>query len=585
MIQEFCALSDKLEESDIHCGDKTLSWDGNIIFYEEGKHKAVGKEHLIPIQIKGKEVRHLSRSEHITYPVSYRDLNNYLNDKGIIFFVVEIEKESHSKKMYTRILLPVDLKKLLRGKRQKTKSIELYWVKNETELEELCNFFVSNWPKQTVVLYRDENQNLIVPNKLTFSGIHIPTQFRDNPIQAIVYAKQGYLYLDQGGVEIPVLAEHLTASTDKKALLSIDGDYTATLEQHIVYSREQADVAFNKIFHLIYYIKDGEWSGKTTFKIECAPERTLAESEPIARMLDGLSNDKNVMLNGFEFTDDIRRKLNEIIGEDSRKFYQIILDTSKLCRKLKISVDALTAKEAIQEMQLLKDLEKCLIGKQKTSLTGAGIAQNGYYYQKIGSKQKLISFEKQEDGEFYLMDPFSEETELEVYYKSDGKSERVSKWFIIDPKRIPTLLIDREQMLNDLKVIEKEAEFSGITQFLLELLNHYDKSKDKTSLHFAEQICELIFSLTPEDTATQINKYQIKFRKCRLDEADKQELAKLKFNNDPTVVACAAVLLDQRVEFEMAFDKLSPVQQGEFKTWPIYRLYLKLKEGTSTSFH
>ena len=34
-LQRMCARSEYLDESDIHMNDKTVSWDGNIIYYKE----------------------------------------------------------------------------------------------------------------------------------------------------------------------------------------------------------------------------------------------------------------------------------------------------------------------------------------------------------------------------------------------------------------------------------------------------------------------------------------------------------------------------------------------------------------------
>ena len=33
-LQRMCAMSEYLDESDIHMNDKTVSWDGNIIYYD-----------------------------------------------------------------------------------------------------------------------------------------------------------------------------------------------------------------------------------------------------------------------------------------------------------------------------------------------------------------------------------------------------------------------------------------------------------------------------------------------------------------------------------------------------------------------
>ena len=81
-LQRMCAMSEYLDESDIHMNDKTVSWDGNIIYYKNKKPTSTGNEFLIPIQVKGKEYNTLPDSDSISYPVDIYDLKNYLKNGG-----------------------------------------------------------------------------------------------------------------------------------------------------------------------------------------------------------------------------------------------------------------------------------------------------------------------------------------------------------------------------------------------------------------------------------------------------------------------------------------------------------------------
>lgn len=63
-LQRMCAMSEHLEESDIHMNDTTISWDGNIIYFKNKKPKVTGNEFLIPIQVKGKVFESLPQRLH-----------------------------------------------------------------------------------------------------------------------------------------------------------------------------------------------------------------------------------------------------------------------------------------------------------------------------------------------------------------------------------------------------------------------------------------------------------------------------------------------------------------------------------------
>ena len=141
-LQRMCARSEYLDESDIHMNDKTVSWDGNIIYYKTKKPASTGNEFLIPIQVKGKEYNTLPDSDSISYPVDINDLKNYLKNGGVIFFVDAISKTEYSDKMYAKILLPVDIVHIMKGKEEQGSiTVHLNHVKTVRELEELCVLF------------------------------------------------------------------------------------------------------------------------------------------------------------------------------------------------------------------------------------------------------------------------------------------------------------------------------------------------------------------------------------------------------------------------------------------------------------
>jgi hypothetical protein len=101
----------------------------------------------VAVQIKSKVSDDLSK-DRITYQIRVDDLQKYLMDNGVIYFVVYVDNDGKTKIYYTD-LLPFKIKQLLNGAaEQKTKSAEL-------------------------VLFPTDNTDSTKPLARWFSAIHI----------------------------------------------------------------------------------------------------------------------------------------------------------------------------------------------------------------------------------------------------------------------------------------------------------------------------------------------------------------------------------------------------------------------------
>src|SRR5690554_3251285 len=100
--------------------DKTPLWDGEVFIYKNNNwinKNLVGKT---SVQIKGKLVDNEEYSKsNISYSVKIVDLENYKNNGGTIYFVVQINKNSISQKtIYYETLTPQRISFYLKGKEQ-----------------------------------------------------------------------------------------------------------------------------------------------------------------------------------------------------------------------------------------------------------------------------------------------------------------------------------------------------------------------------------------------------------------------------------------------------------------------------------
>lgn len=95
----------------LNTGDKEPSFDGHIYIYNNDSYS---KDRIkkVAVQVKGKGVCSKPGST-IKYPVSVVDLDNYMRNGGVMFFVVYIDKNTgDTKRIYYASLLPFKIKEL-----------------------------------------------------------------------------------------------------------------------------------------------------------------------------------------------------------------------------------------------------------------------------------------------------------------------------------------------------------------------------------------------------------------------------------------------------------------------------------------
>lgn len=74
-------------EPDIHENDKTPSWDGEMRLYHSSEFNKSNLAGRIPVQVKGTWVERFQKNK-ATFQAEVSDLRNYLNDGGVIFFLI-----------------------------------------------------------------------------------------------------------------------------------------------------------------------------------------------------------------------------------------------------------------------------------------------------------------------------------------------------------------------------------------------------------------------------------------------------------------------------------------------------------------
>ena len=104
-----------IDASNIKERDKFPVWDGDLLVYSSKEHwNNESIRYKIPVQVKGTEAR-IENS--LKFKIRTNDLKKYRDDGGVIYFVVQVDKNnSTNNKIFYRDLLPVNVKKILKNK-------------------------------------------------------------------------------------------------------------------------------------------------------------------------------------------------------------------------------------------------------------------------------------------------------------------------------------------------------------------------------------------------------------------------------------------------------------------------------------
>ena len=140
-------------EPDIHENDKTPSWDGEMRLYHSSEFNKSNLAGRIPVQVKGTWVERFQKNK-ATFQAEVSDLRNYLNDGGVIFFLIQ-SKNYDDYKIYYTSLLPFDLRRILDSAgSQKTKQIklDLFPHRYKDGIIRVCYDFLTNKRKQASLL-------------------------------------------------------------------------------------------------------------------------------------------------------------------------------------------------------------------------------------------------------------------------------------------------------------------------------------------------------------------------------------------------------------------------------------------------
>lgn len=578
-VRDSIVVSDFLDQF-IADNDKEPSWDGFVYIYKNKSKKKDNLKGRLAVQVKGTENNDFSKEE-ISFSVLVADLNNYLYDGGVVFFVVYIGYSGLAKQIYYAALPPIKIRVLLsEAIGQKSKTIKLKKFPNDPNKKAMV--FLNCWEdcqKQSSfssakLFSLEELENQGVLEGITFS---VSTVGNISPKTALS-SNEVYLYANIKGSSIPqpleAIPRNLTTSEERPAQIAV-GERIFYDKVRICQNAHVTTTTFGESFSLS--IRGDGSPAKVNYR-NSTKIRTL--SVDLDFMLAYISQGA-FQYNGINFPfDKAGTDLSKFSLEDEAKRLTYIKKIVQILDILGCKKDIDIKTLSTQDQRNIDYLVTAFIDKKEVH----GLKEDlpGILSIIVGDLKFLLFMQKVEGkkGTYQIFDFFKTNFVL-VYENQSGEKRAISQYAILhanDFIQLDNICFD--VLLPSFQSIERHDEtMIRANYFLLELLEAYDKSNGKIAiLNTAKAFSDWIMTASEEEIPYDnrlINKLQIvkRLRPLNIDEV--KELFGI--IESPTtsedVLVCAYLLLDQKLIAELHFNNLDKDRQEEFKQFPIYHFW------------
>ena len=585
------AVEDSISQTEtmspfISDGDKEPVWDGHIYIYSD---KSKRKENIkkIPVQIKGKKSNKMDDVIKYSLDISY--LNDYLDDGGVFFFVVYIGSSGRKKQIYYASLLPVKLRILLSGlkEKQKTKTFELkkFPEDNSKKTMILLNFY-ENMKKQTSFRHAEllSQEELYRQGKLESISFSV-TGFGKRPADIrdwIFEVDDLYMYANIKGSAIPQPLEQIPLaihmSEDINQSVSVGGTkyYNGF---HRIKSKGALKIIIGKSVHLRMV------ENSTTAKIDFKPTTILEDALIDIPFILSIIEKQHVQIAGISinldeiasvFTPERIKELQSNLAyyqKLEKLFNTLRLDKSKDISKFSVEDHKTSARliDAFLHGKAVKGLKKDM----------PHVALIKYSDTKLA----LIFKQTETSGTYEISDFFADNSYELFRIGEEGEHLPTSKYVNLTAENFLEIgnvdyanIIDSFQYYSDEYYCTEEA-----TLLLLQMILAFDMSQDKRMdiLTHAEEMAKWLVKIESEysDPAImKLNLFQIQKRKRQLTENEENELVEIAETTyvgfeEQTIMhkIGAYLLLDNQPLAKYWFNKLDNEMQDQFRKYPIWR--------------
>lgn len=563
----------------IPVGDKEPSWDGFLYLYQDNSMKKETLIGRIPIQVKGKQGEFV---ESLSYPIKTSDLRNYMREGGCIYFVVLIN-DRQERKIFHRMLIPVELQNILKGKEQQ-KSINVKMKPLEGSDDDVYHSLVDfyrDMKKQTGSPIKTLSlKDLVDGNYDTFRFFLSGFDASKESLESFITRKAICLYVkstDANASDIPIKEGRcfLKLIQNVKQIVSVNGI--------VFYNSFEKTNEKNKIIlgigHCLKVAFDSQNPIEISVNIKLEATGLKAMAQDVLFVLNVLEN-KSFKIGDFS--------VDIPCDNESEKLYALLKGKYAMLHKVQLLLEQL---HVIKDLDLstmekrdwaeLKMLTAGILDKKELALN---VTESRLCNIKVGNLMLLLLVCQQASGKFRIFDYFNPQTQFKLISPEGFESSKYAVLNVDGYVRYDN--IDFSDILPSISALKAKHDYY-LDYGKYEVFNMLkacgkledDRKKRTILLNTSSDIIDWMIEETKdadEKQAYECYAYLVKFFKNALSEEDIVALKEILFSdrNDNPLKADVALLLKNKSAFGFFYSKMTKEEIEGFKESPFEEIML-----------
>lgn len=556
----------------IPLADKEPSWDGFLYLYPDDSMKKETMIGRIPVQVKGKTGEFV---ESLSYCMKTSDLRNYMREGGCLYFVVLIN-DRQERKIFYRMLIPVELQNILKGKeQQKSINVKMKPLEGSDDVYHSLVDFYHDMKKQTGSPIKTLSlKDLVDGNYDTFRFSLSGFDANKESLENFITRKAICLYVkstDANASDIPIREGRcfLKLIQDVKQAVSVNG----TVFYHSFEKTYEKNKVILGIGHCLKVAFDSQNPIVMTVNIKLEATGLKSMQQDVLFVLNVLEN------KSFKIGDS---PVDIPCDNESEKLYALLKRKYAILHKVQLLLEQL---HVVKDLDLstmkkgdwatLEILTAGLLDKKELALN---VTESRLYNIKVGNLMFLLLVCQQASGKFRIYDYFTPPSALKLISPEGYEASKYAVLGVDGYVRYDN--IDFSNILPSISALKAKHEYV-LDYARYEVFNMLkacgkldDDSKKRTILlNMSSDIIDWMIEETKdadEKQAYECYAYLVKFLKNSLSKEDIDTLNGVLYSDkgDYPLKADVALLLKNKSAFDFFYSMMTKEEIEGFKESP-----------------